>query len=165
MSKLDDLHTLVRLLREFEFPVSPILEYAIKEKEEELYAECPTVVEEDSYIKEQSESVVVTESISFTSLKEEFSNYLYKTKSELTARNYLRYIEKPIRAYISRAIGSDVDSLYFCKTVPEVRALLLRLKADESFVADNLKWLNALTAAINSYLKFLEGKKTYNSYL
>lgn len=36
MSKLDDLHTLVRLLNELELPVSPILEYAIKEKEEEL---------------------------------------------------------------------------------------------------------------------------------
>lgn len=36
MSKLDDLHTLVRLLNEFELPVSPILEYAIKNKEEEL---------------------------------------------------------------------------------------------------------------------------------
>ena len=36
MSKLDDLHTLVRLLKEFEFPVSPILEYAIKEKLEQF---------------------------------------------------------------------------------------------------------------------------------
>lgn len=36
MNKLDDLHTLLRLLNEFELPVSPILEYAIKNKEEEL---------------------------------------------------------------------------------------------------------------------------------
>ena len=36
MGKLDDLHTLVKLLNAFELPVSPILEYAIKEKEEEL---------------------------------------------------------------------------------------------------------------------------------
>lgn len=36
MSKLDDLHTLVRLLKEFELPVSPILEYAIEEKIEQL---------------------------------------------------------------------------------------------------------------------------------
>ena len=36
MSKLDDLHTLQRLLKEFEFPVSPILEYAIKEKLEQF---------------------------------------------------------------------------------------------------------------------------------
>ena len=36
MSKLEDLHTLQRLLKEFEFPVSPILEYAIKEKIDQL---------------------------------------------------------------------------------------------------------------------------------
>ena len=77
MSKLEDLHTLVRLLKEFEFPVSPILEYAIKEKEEELCADSPTVVIDDSYNIEQSESVVVNEPISFISLKDEFSYYLY----------------------------------------------------------------------------------------
>ena len=46
MSKLDDLHTLQRLLKEFEFPVSPILEYAIKEKEEQLSSddESPVVM-------------------------------------------------------------------------------------------------------------------------
>lgn len=32
MSKLDDLHTVEKLLNEFELPVSPILEYAIKER-------------------------------------------------------------------------------------------------------------------------------------
>lgn len=36
MKTLEDLHTLVRLLHEFKFPVSPILEYEIKNKEEEL---------------------------------------------------------------------------------------------------------------------------------
>lgn len=159
MSKLDDLHTLVRLLKEFEFPVSPILEYAIKEKEEKLCADCPTIVQEDSYNVKQTENDLINEPISFTSLKEEFRNYLYKTKSERTARNYLHYIEKPIRAYINKVIDSDTDSIYYCKTVSEVRALSVKLKADESFVADNLKWHNALTAAITSYLKFLESKE------
>ena len=36
MGNLEDLHTLSRLLAEFELPVSPILQYAIKCKEEEL---------------------------------------------------------------------------------------------------------------------------------
>lgn len=36
MSKIDDLNTLVRLLKEFELPVSPILEFAIKEQYEAL---------------------------------------------------------------------------------------------------------------------------------
>lgn len=43
MSKLDDLHTLVRLLKEFEFPVSPILEYAIKEREEQYTIEANSI--------------------------------------------------------------------------------------------------------------------------
>jgi len=47
MSKLEDLHTLVRLLAEFELPVSPILEYAIKNKEEELI----NISQEDSKIQ------------------------------------------------------------------------------------------------------------------
>lgn len=50
MSKLKDLHTLVRLLKEFEYPVSPILEYAIKEKEEKLCEEDASVGVEDSCI-------------------------------------------------------------------------------------------------------------------
>lgn len=36
MPTLEDLHTLIRLLNEFQFPVSPVLKFAIKEKEEEL---------------------------------------------------------------------------------------------------------------------------------
>ena len=38
MKTLEDLLTLERLLAEFEFPVSPILQYAIQEKKEELTA-------------------------------------------------------------------------------------------------------------------------------
>ena len=36
MSKLDNIHTFVWLLNECEFTVSPILEYAIKEKLEQF---------------------------------------------------------------------------------------------------------------------------------
>lgn len=36
MGRIEDLYTLVRLLKEFDLPVSPILEYAIKEKMDSL---------------------------------------------------------------------------------------------------------------------------------
>ena len=39
MKSLDDLHLLVRLLKEFELPISPILEFAINELEENLKAD------------------------------------------------------------------------------------------------------------------------------
>lgn len=41
MKTLEDLHLLVRLLKDFELPISPILEFAIKEKEEELASNIP----------------------------------------------------------------------------------------------------------------------------
>lgn len=159
MSKLDDLHTLQRLLKEFEFPVSPILEYAIKEKEEELCAEnngiaCDNVQNEEYYTGKD-----IATSISFSTLKDDFSNYLYRLKSTGTANNYLRYIEKPIRAYINKVIDPNADSIYSFKTSAEAKTVALKLKADDSFMADNLKWHNALTAAITSYLKFLEYKE------
>ena len=65
MSKLDELHTLIRLLNEFEFPVSPILEYAIKNKEEELMS-TPEVETTQKTIKKPKKKVTlkVTDDVS-----------------------------------------------------------------------------------------------------
>ena len=94
MSKLDDLYTLVRLLKEFEFPVSPILEYAIKSKEEELRtghdeASCDDAVCVEPVCIEVRPVIERTVNpISFASEKEEFFQYLCDTKAGPTARNY-----------------------------------------------------------------------------
>lgn len=60
MSKIDDLHLLVRLLEEFEFPVSPILEYAIKEKMEQLASNNGDCETEESLKKEDNEAVMTS---------------------------------------------------------------------------------------------------------
>ena len=159
MSKLDDLHTLQRLLKEFGFPVSPILEFAIREKEEELCVDDIGVagdnVQKDKYDNHQD----IASSILFSMMKDEFSNYLYRLKSTGTAKNYLRYIDKPIRAYINKVVDPNADSIYSFQTLAEAKTVVLKLKADDSFMADNLKWHNALTAALTSYIKFLEYKE------
>ena len=97
--------------------------------------------------------------ISFSTLKDEFSNYLYRLKSKGTASNYLRYIDKPRRAYINKVIDSNADSIYSFQTSAEANTIALKLKTHDSFMADNLKWHNALTAALTSYIKFLEDKE------
>lgn len=159
MSKLDDLHTLQRLLKEFEFPVSPILEYAIKEKEEELCTDNIGGADDNVQKDEYENRKDIASSISFSTLKDEFSNYLYRLKSTGTAKNYLRYIDKPIRAYVNKVVDSNADSIYSFQTPAEAKTVVLKLKADDSFMADNLKWHNALTAALTSYIKFLEYKE------
>lgn len=157
MNKLEDLHTLVRLLNEFKFPVSPILEYAIREKEQELCADNPSAVKEWN-IDITSEDIS-DESGSSSSLKEEFANYLLKTKSEGSARHYLYFIDKSMRAHIHRIIDSNADSIYACKTLAEGRSFALKLKADSSFMEENARRHNSLTAALSNYLKFLESKE------
>lgn len=63
MNKIEDLHTLIRLLAEFEFPVSPILEYAIKNKEEELKnnVEKPIVIKQKKATKQKPKLKVTTD--------------------------------------------------------------------------------------------------------
>ena len=154
MSKLNDLHILVRLLKEFELPVSPILEYAIKEKEEELSTDKAIVVNDVDFISEGP----IQNIGSFSSIQEEFASYLFNTKSERTAQNYIRYIDKPLRAHINKVIDSNADSIYAFRTASEVQTLVAKLKEYAPFMNDNLRWHNALTAAISSYLKFIKSR-------
>lgn len=155
MSKLDDLHTLKRLLKEFELPVSPILEYAIKEIEAKLCTDESPASGNDDVSATHSEY----ESSSFVSAKEGFHEYLHKTKAISTTRNYLYFIDKPIRTYIAKLYGKETDSVYSFKSPHSFSACIQKLRTDNSFMSENLRWHNALTATLNCYLKFLETNK------
>ena len=155
MNRLEDLQTLIRLLNEFELPISPVLEYAIKEKEEELrLKEGLSIVRESTQTIDDQYSLQDTDSI-----KEEFSRYLYKEKSAGTARNYLRYIDKYVRSFINDIVDAQADSIYSFTTTTDAGLCILKLQLNEKFRADNQKWHNALTASLNSYVHFLERKE------
>lgn len=158
MGKLEDLHTLVRLLKEFELPMSPILEYAIREKEESLLSEVGETAS-DSSLYADERPVSPEEHVAHESIKASFRNYLYSEKSAKTALNYLRYIDKPIRKYIAAIVDNTADSIYSYQTVEDVNKCILKLKSDNGFTSDNLRWHNALTAALTSYVRFLKMKE------
>lgn len=64
MSKLADLNTLVRLLKEFELPVSPILEYAINEKFEAYQCEDNNTEYKESSVEiEEKSSLEIPEEV------------------------------------------------------------------------------------------------------
>ena len=159
MNKLEDLYTLVGLLKNFELPISPILEFAIKEKEEQLLAGNSEVTGNELAQAKTPALRCIIEPISYTSVKEEFYQYLYDTKAAQTARNYYSYIDKQIRVYINKLIDSEADSVYSFRTVAEIRACIQKLKANNEFIENNARMHNALTASTTSYLKFLEMKE------
>ena len=159
MGKLEDLHTLVRLLKEFELPMSPILEYAIREKEESLLSEVGETASDSSLYADERPVSPIEEYVAHESIKDSFRNYLYSEKSAKTALNYLRYIDKPIRKYIAAIVDNTADSIYSYQTVEDVNKCILKLKSDNGFTSDNLRWHNALTAALTSYVRFLKMKE------
>lgn len=159
MGKLEDLRTLVRLLKEFELPMSPILEYAIREKEESLLSGVGETASDSSLYADEEPVSPIEEYVAHESIKDSFRNYLYSEKSAKTALNYLRYIDKPIRKYIAAVVDNTADSIYSYQTVEDVNKCILKLKSDNGFTSDNLRWHNALTAALTSYVRFLEMKE------
>lgn len=82
MNTIEDLHTLVRLLAEFELPVSPILEYAIKNKEEELVAS-------KEYIQERGSSTNKVEFSNNNITKNTDDKFFYHDSKKTTKRTSL----------------------------------------------------------------------------
>ncbi len=101
MSKLDDLHTLQRLLKDFEFPVSPILEYAIKEKIDQLSSD------DDSQICMPIMGVQENDGV-----------------MEVPVETPVRIKKKPTTICVIRANGTIIKcekaALTFCQVIKEV---------------------------------------------
>lgn len=162
MSKLEDLYTLVRLLKEFEFPVSPILEYTIKEKENELLSDLNKgqieLAERQSSTSTDSERI-----IAFSTLKDEYSSYVHKIKSESSANENLQILNGPVRRYINQIVDPAADSIYSYKGLADFNFCIQKLKSDSNFAAANLRRRHKYTGALSVYQKFIESKE--NGYL
>lgn len=151
MGSLDDLHTLIRLLKKYELPVSPILEYAIKEKEEAL---CAEKTHNDRIIPTEQElktnNVFVCESII-----QNFSTYLYIVRSDKIAREYLWYIDIPIRRLINKYVDPDANTIYSYHTVEDAESCISVLKLKKEFINDDIRYRNGLSTALTYYINFL----------
>lgn len=157
MQPYEELELIISLIRKYDLPLSPILEYAIKEKMESV-KDFNTLRSADSDSSLEGHAFINHSA----SLKERFRKYLFDSKSQRTARNYYSLIDGHIRKHISKIISYDADSVFSYTTTDELLACIRKLKADDNFVSENTKWHNALTASLNSYLSFIETQLNYN---
>ena len=136
MSKLEDLHTLVKLLKKYEFPVSPILEYAINEQIEQLSS--------------NNENPVLTPTIEVLERKDELSIKLI-TKSK----------KRPSVLRIVRSDGTKIEyekaAKTFCQAIREVgieKIFLLKIPMDGMYlinIGGNPKYPTAQYDVGNGY--------------
>lgn len=115
---------------------------------------------EDSIIKSKSPENC-SESVGL--LKAKFEKYLLNSKSIGTARCYLSSLDSSIRRYICRFVDNSADSIYSFTTIDAVKACISKLKSNEEFLDENTRRHNGLTAALNSYLRFIEKISTIDS--
>lgn len=120
MSKLEDLHTLVRLLKEYEFPVSPILEYAINEQIEQLSS--------------NDENPIVKPTIE-----------VLERKDELSVKPIIRSKKGPSVLRIVRPDGTIIEyekaAKTFCQAVREVgveKIYLLKIPMDGMYLINKV---------------------------
>ena len=156
MSSKEELELIIKLIKKYNLPMSPILEYAIQEQIEKVahYNPVESFLEENVVVKSPVMEFTVAETTE--SINERFRNYLYANKSARTARNYYSLIDGHIRQFIKELINPNADSIYSFTTVDEVKMCILKLKDNRPFLEDNAKWHNAFTAALRSYLHFIE---------
>lgn len=151
MKSRDELELIISLIKKYNLPLSPILEYAINEK----IGSIKDFEMSESFVSESSDSDTHI-SCYGNNLKDNFKKYLFDNKSQGTARNYLRIIDGHIRRYVSKLVAPNADSIYSFTTIEDVKSCIFKLKADNDFLQENAKWHNAFTASLSSYLHFIE---------
>ena len=151
----EELSMALNVLRKYNMPVSPILEYAIQERISEL-GDAPMPDNQPKAAVESKPDFHIEYSPFDGSLEEKFEKYLYSKKSPSTARNYVGNLNKPIRHYISKLVTPNADSVYSFATVEAVKGVIAKLKSSEEFMNDNMVRHNALTASLGAYLHFIE---------
>ena len=156
MSSKEELELIIELIKKYNLPMSPILEYAIQEQIEKVAD--PNLVESvrEENIIAYSPAVDFTVAETTESINEQFLNYLYANKSARTAKSYYNLIDGHIRQFIKELINPNADSIYSFTTVDEVMMCILKLKDNGPFLEMNAKRHHAFTAALKSYLHFVE---------
>lgn len=92
-------------------------------------------------------------------IKEQARLYMEQNVTESTANNYINILDRVVRAYITEKIDSAADSIFSYTTIDDVTLVMDMLNSDEEFRIDNSKRHNAMTAAMNQYLKFIRQHK------
>lgn len=111
MRSVEDLHTLVSLLNEFNLPISPILEFAIKEKENELMQSVRTQNNAKSVV---AISGVVKEGVKENNIKESVKS-IERIKPNIKKTTILRVIRsngsiiEDRRAYVT--MGTAIQEI------------------------------------------------------
>lgn len=89
-------------------------------------------------------------------IKEQFRNYLSRTKTEGTAKSYTSTLDNAVRQFINQDVDANADSIFSYTTPEDVSLCIGILTSSRAFMEENARKHNAMTAALNQYLLFVQ---------
>lgn len=88
-------------------------------------------------------------------MKQQFRSYMCKHIAERTADSYISTLDNAVRKHIHDLIDENADSVYAYTDPEDVRLCIDLLKSSDTFIQDNARRHNSMTAALNQYLQFV----------
>lgn len=92
-------------------------------------------------------------------IKEQFRNYLSRTKTEGTAKSYTSTLDNAVRQFINQDVDANADSIFSYTTPEDVSLCIGILTSSRAFMEENARKHNAMTAALNQYLQFVQSRQ------
>ena len=92
-------------------------------------------------------------------IKEQFYIYLSRTKTEGTAKSYTSTLDNAVRQFINQEVDANADSIFSYTTPEDVSLCIGILTSSRTFMEENARKHNAMTAALNQYLRFVQSRQ------
>ena len=92
-------------------------------------------------------------------IKEQFRNYLSRVKTEGTAKSYTSTLDNAVRQFINQEVDANADSIFSYTTPEDVSLCIGILTSSRTFMEENARKHNAMTAALNQYLRFVQSRQ------
>lgn len=112
-------------------------------------------VNEDDNQTEESKPAKEKEEPSDISTRGRFKHWIEGHLDSSTVSNYMKKLDVDIKDFVRTEIDSEFDSIFNYTKTEDVQLYIDMLKSSDTFVRENIRMHNSMTAALGMYLKYV----------
>lgn len=112
-------------------------------------------VNEDDSQTEESKPTIEKEELQDASIRGRFKAWMEGLLDRSTVSNYMKKMEVDVKEHILAEIDSEFDTIFNYTNAEDVQLYIDMLKSSDSFMQENIRMHNSMTAALGKYLKFV----------
>lgn len=114
--------------------------------------------EDDDNQKEESTPTVVKDEPLDTSVRGRFKLWMEQHLDRSTVSNYMKKLDVDIKDFVRAEIDSEFDTIFNYSNAEDVQLYIDMLKSSDTFIQENIRMHNSMTAALGKYIKFVRNE-------